>query len=100
MFAFAVDGMLSFSRLPLRISTFFGFLCAGLSFLLIIYGLVVKAFFPAYAITGWASLFTAILFLGGVQLICVGVLGEYIGRIYEEVKRRPLYIIDEEINCK
>ncbi len=98
MFAFAIDGMLSFSRLPLRISTVFGFLCAGLSFLLILYGIIVKSFFPAFAITGWASIFTAILFLGGVQLICVGVLGEYIGRIYEEVKKRPLYIIDEEIN--
>ena len=100
MLAFAVDGMLSFSRIPLRLSTLLGFLCAGLSFVMILYGLTVRAFFPAYAIPGWASIFTASLFLGGVQLICVGILGEYIGRIYEEVKKRPLYIIDEEINFK
>ncbi len=100
MLAFAVDGMLSFSRVPLRLSTLLGFICACLSFIFILYGLIIKSFFPAYAIPGWASIFIASLFLGGVQLICVGILGEYIGRIYEEVKKRPLYIIDEEINFK
>ncbi len=100
MAAFAVDGMLSFSRVPLRLSTLLGFVCACFSFIFIVYGLVIKYLFPAYAIPGWASIFIASLFLGGVQLICVGILGEYIGRIYEEVKKRPLYIIDEEINFK
>ena len=65
-----------------------------------IYGLVVKYFFSQYAIPGWASMFSAVLFLGGVQLICLGVLGEYVGRIYEEIKKRPLYIVDQEINFK
>ena len=55
-------------------------------------------FFPERAISGWASLFVAVLFLGGVQLICIGIIGEYIGRMYDEVKRRPLYISEEEIN--
>jgi dolichol-phosphate mannosyltransferase len=59
---------------------------------------VIKFLFPERAITGWASVFVASLFLGGVQLICLGILGEYLGRIYEEIKGRPLYIIDEEIN--
>ena len=57
-----------------------------------------KYFYPENVIPGWSSLFSAILFLGGIQLICLGVLGEYIGRIYEEIKKRPLYVIDEEVN--
>lgn len=98
MLKFSIDGMLSFSLTPLKLSSAFGFLCAVISFLFITYGLVIKFIFPERAITGWASTFVAVLFLGGVQLICVGILGEYIGRIYEEIKGRPLYIIDEEIN--
>ena len=98
MLNFAIDGMLSFSQIPLRVSMLFGFISAFFSFLFIVYGLVVKYRYPEYAIPGWASLFIASLFIGGVQLICIGILGEYIGRIYEEVKRRPLYIVDEEIN--
>ena len=62
------------------------------------YGLVVKQFFSEYSVPGWASIFSAVLFLGGVQLLSLGVLGEYIGRIYEEVKRRPLYIIENQVN--
>lgn len=100
MLKFAIDGMLSFSQVPLKISSTFGLVSAGISFFFMIYGLVVKYFFPENAIPGWASLFSAVLFLGGVQLICLGVLGEYIGRIYEEIKKRPLYIIDEKINLK
>lgn len=98
MLKFALDGMLSFSHVPLQISSFFGFLSAGVSFFFMLYGLTVKYFFPENAIPGWASLFSAVLFIGGVQLICIGVLGEYIGRIYEEIKKRPLYIIEKEIN--
>jgi hypothetical protein len=55
-------------------------------------------FFPETVIPGWASTFSAVLFVGGVQLICVGILGEYVGRIYEEVKRRPLYVVQDEVN--
>jgi dolichol-phosphate mannosyltransferase len=98
MLKFAIDGMLSFSQIPLRISSFFGLLSALISFAFIVYGLIVHYFFPEQAIPGWASLFSAVLFIGGVQLICLGVLGEYVGRIYEEIKKRPLYIIDEEEN--
>ena len=98
MVRFALDGIFSFSQVPLRLSSALGFLSSGLAFLFMIYGLVVRAFFPAHAVTGWASIFVALLFLGGVQLISVGILGEYLGRIYDEVKRRPLYIADEEIN--
>lgn len=98
MLKFAIDGMFSFSQVPLQLSSIFGFLSAGVSFIFMTYGLVVKYFFPDQAIPGWASLFSAVLFLGGIQLICVGVLGGYIGRIYEEIKQRPLYIVDEEVN--
>ncbi len=98
MLKFAIDGILSFSQIPLKISSLFGLITSGISFLFMIYGLVMKYFFPQYVIPGWASLFVAVLFLGGVQLICIGLLGEYVGRVYEEAKARPLYIIDKEIN--
>lgn len=98
MLRFAVDGILSFSQVPLKISSVFGFISSGFSFFLIIYGFVIKYFFPQRSIPGWASLFVAILFIGGVQLMCLGILGEYLGRIYAEIQKRPLYICDEEIN--
>jgi len=98
MLKFAIDGVLSFSQVPLKMASAFGFLSAGVSFLAMIYGFVQKAFYPETVIPGWASIFSAILFIGGVQLVCVGILGEYVGRIYEEVKRRPLYVVQEEIN--
>ena len=99
MLRFAMDGIFSFSQLPLKFSTGMGFLCSFISFFFLVYALVIKVFFSGRAIPGWASTFVAILFFGGVQLICVGILGEYLGRIYEEIKGRPLYIIDEEFNA-
>jgi dolichol-phosphate mannosyltransferase len=98
MVRFALDGILSFSQIPLKVSSVFGFLCSLLSFCLIIYGLVEKFFYAQSVIRGWLSTFVAILFLGGVQLICIGILGEYLGRIYDEIKNRPLYVCDELIN--
>jgi polyisoprenyl-phosphate glycosyltransferase len=98
MVKFAIDGMLSFSHVPLKLSSTLGFSASALSFAAMCYGVVVKIFFPEQAIAGWASVFVAILFLGGIQLICIGILGEYLGRMYDEVKRRPLYILEEEIN--
>lgn len=98
MVRFAIDGMLSFSHVPLKLSSTLGFCASALSFIFMAYGVVIKVFFPEQAIAGWASVFVAILFLGGVQLICIGILGEYLGRMYDEVKRRPLYISEEEIN--
>ncbi len=70
---------------------------AGLAFLYIIYAVVVK-YVLHKAVQGWTSIVVVVLFLGGVQLITIGILGEYIGRIYDEAKRRPLYIVDEEVN--
>jgi polyisoprenyl-phosphate glycosyltransferase len=98
MLKFAIDGLLAFSQVPLKLASGLGLVSALVSFFFIIYGLVMKYFYPEQVIPGWSSLFSAILFIGGIQLICLGVLGEYIGRIYEEIKQRPLYIIQDEVN--
>jgi len=98
MLHFAFDGLLSFSVVPLKLASGLGLLSAGVSFFFIAYGIVQKYFYPDTVIPGWSSLFSAILFIGGIQLICLGVLGEYVGRIYKESKQRPLYVIDEERN--
>ena len=86
------------SIMPLKISSLFGLLCGLISFAFIGYGLIVKLLYPQFAIPGWASVFSAVLFLGGVQLMCIGILGEYLGRVYDEIKGRPLYIVKEKIN--
>ena len=78
MLRFAVDGMLSFSHVPLKLSSMLGFGTSLLSFVFLLFGIAIRFFFPERAITGWASVFVAILFLGGVQLICIGILGEYL----------------------
>jgi dolichol-phosphate mannosyltransferase len=98
MVRFAIDGMLSFSQLPLRVSSGIGLACSFLAFVFMIYGFVVKYIYPETAIQGWASIFVASLFLGGIQLMSIGILGEYIGRMYDEIKGRPLYIIEDEMN--
>lgn len=91
---FALNGITSFSTLPLRIWTYIGFIC---SFLAFIYGsfIILKYLITGADTPGYASLIVSILFIGGLQLIGIGVLGEYIGRIYMESKRRPPYIIDQ-----
>ncbi|EOW2136815.1 glycosyltransferase family 2 protein [Stenotrophomonas sp. GD03908] len=94
MVRFATDGILSFSAKPLQLSVTLGVLSSLLAMLVIIYSLVMRLFTQEW-VPGWTALMIAVLFLGGVQLICVGILGEYIGRIYREVKRRPLYIVQE-----
>lgn len=99
MVKFAVDGVMSFSSYPLKLSSILGYIISVFAFLYIIYALVVKFFFNA-AISGWTSLLIAVLFLGGVQLVCIGIVGEYLSRIYDETKNRPLYIIDKKIGYK
>ena len=92
MLKLALDAVFSFSNYPLKIAIYIGFLISGLSFLYLIYVLILKIFMDVTT-QGWASIIVAVFFLGGVQLICIGIIGEYIGRIGEEVKKRPLYII-------
>lgn len=88
----ALDGVLSFSLTPLRIATLIGFIAAGLALLGIVYALAMRIFTNIW-VPGWTALFIAVLFLGGVQLISLGIIGEYLGRIYGEAKRRPLYLV-------
>ncbi len=97
MLKFAFDGITSFSFLPLQMATYLGFAVSGLSFLVICWVLFQKLIGRQPLEPGWASVMTAVLFLGGVQLITIGLIGEYVGRIYDEVKERPLYILNEEL---
>ncbi len=90
---FAVDGVTSFSSRPLRMSTTFGFITMLAGILYAIYALVMKL--TGNTNPGWTSLLLTILFLGGIQLISIGILGEYLARIYNETKRRPRYFIQE-----
>lgn len=98
MIRFALDGITSFSTTPLQIAMWLGFASAGFGLL---YGLrVLWVWMKMQTVPGWASLSVLILFFGGVQLITLGILGEYIGRIFEEVKQRPLYLVREELGTK
>ena len=96
MIRFSLDGILSFSTRPLRIAMTLGLLSSLMAIAGIFYALYVRLFTHTW-VEGWAGILCSILFLGGVQLITIGILGEYIGRIYSEGKRRPLYFIDEVI---
>ena len=96
MLRFALDGIASFSLVPLRLATWIGVLAAGLALAGIVYAVAIRLLTDAW-VSGWASLLIAILFLGGVQLVVLGILGEYVGRIYGEVKRRPLYLVKERL---
>jgi dolichol-phosphate mannosyltransferase len=95
MLPFAVDAITSFSYFPLRLATFFGFVVAGLSALTILLVILLRLLNPSQPLLGQATTLIAVLFLGGVQLISLGIIGEYLGRIYDEVKGRPLYLVDE-----
>jgi len=93
MIQFAWDGITSFSSVPLKLASWIGYLTSGLAVLYLSSVFVQKAL--GYTVEGWATIMVAILFLGSVQLICLGILGEYIGRIFNESKQRPLYIVQE-----
>ena len=96
MLRLAMDGILSFSISPLRLATWTGFAASALAILGIVYALI-EHFFGTGLVKGWTSSFIAVLFIGGVQLICLGIIGEYVGRIYGESKRRPLYFVRERL---
>ena len=92
MLNFAIDGILAYSTLPLRFGLYGGVLCGFVSFCLFLHVLFVK-YVENDAVPGWATILGCILFFGGFQLIILGIMGEYIGRIFEETKGRPLYLI-------
>ncbi|MBI2514241.1 MAG: glycosyltransferase family 2 protein [Opitutae bacterium] len=94
---YGLDGVFSFSRLPLRMLTYSGVAVAGLGFSVGVFFIVRRLLGIEIAQTGFTTLVTLVLFLGGVQLIGIGVLGEYLGRVYDEVKRRPSYIIKQRV---
>jgi polyisoprenyl-phosphate glycosyltransferase len=97
MLRFATDGIVSFSILPLRLATWVGFAASGIALLGILITVVERLMGVEGLVKGWASILVAILFIGGVQLICMGIIGEYVGRIYGESKRRPLYVVRERM---
>lgn len=92
----ALDALFSFSYVPLRVATYAGFATSGLAFIFLLAVLFFKLFTDK-AILGWASVMSAVLFLGGVQLVTVGIIGEYIGRISDEVKGRPYYVVERKL---
>lgn len=94
-FSLALNSLVSFSRVPLRLSTYLGLFSALLALLMALLILYWRLHQPDSPLTGFAAITISIFFLGSVQLICIGILGEYIGRIYEEVKGRPLYTVAE-----
>jgi polyisoprenyl-phosphate glycosyltransferase len=94
-FGLAVNGLVSFSKVPLRLATYLGLFSAAISIAMAALVLYWRVTTPRSTLTGFATILIAVFFLGAVQLVSIGILGEYIGRIYEEVKGRPLYTIAE-----
>lgn len=94
LFNLAIDGFTSFSTTPLRVASFFGIVVSFVAFIYLLV-VVIKAALFGDSVAGYPSLMAVLLFLGGVQLLSLGIIGEYIGRIFKEVKNRPLYYIEE-----
>lgn len=94
--ALALDGITSFSVTPLRIITVFGVVCFFIAVLMSFYS--IYSFFYLNIVPGWSSLFISLYFLGGIQLLSIGVIGEYIGKIYKETKQRPKFIVEQQID--
>ncbi|MBK7806193.1 MAG: glycosyltransferase family 2 protein [Saprospiraceae bacterium] len=94
LFRLALDGIISFSNMPLRVATIMGVFVFLLSLIIILYTLY-SYFYHEYTPQGWASLMISVLFIGGIQLLTIGIIGEYIGRIQTEVRKRPLFVVKE-----
>lgn len=98
MIKFALDGITSFSSIPLKLASWLGFLTSILAFIYACSVFIQK--FLGHTVQGWATIMVGMLFIGGVQLISLGIIGEYIGRIFNEMKQRPLYVIDHVYNVQ
>lgn len=94
LFTYAIEGIVSFSNFPLRIASLMGGFISMIAFIFMMY-IVIKTLILNNPVSGWASMTSIILFLGGIQLIVIGVIGEYLGRIFVEVKNRPSYFVKE-----
>lgn len=97
MLKFALDGVTSFSTLPLKLATWLGYASSALAFLYLASVFVQKLL--GYTVQGWATIMVAVLFIGGVQLISLGIIGEYLGRLFNESKPRPMYIVEEVVGA-
>jgi len=97
MIKFALDGIASFSTVPLKLAGWLGYATSILAFLYLVSVFVQKLM--GFTVQGWATIMVAMLFLGGIQLVCLGIVGEYIGRIFNEIKPRPMYVIDEVLGA-
>lgn len=97
MIKLAIDSITGFSYKPLKIATYVGFSTAMIGFLGGVYAVILKILEPTSTVLGWTTIIIAIFFMGGIQLMILGIIGEYIGRIYTETQNRPLYIIDKTI---
>ena len=100
MLRFALNAIVSFSDKPLKIATILGLFSSFVGLAMILWGLYAHFFQPQTTIKGWTSVFISVLFLGGVQLFTLGIIGEYISRIYDESKDRPIYIVGETVNIE
>lgn len=97
MVRFATTGIFYFSKKPLKIATTFGFLSVAAGLLLSLWILLSKLMNPQYLVSGWTSIMLLVIYFGGVQLLTIGILGQYIGSLFDEIKGRPEYILDEEV---
>ena len=97
MLKFALDGITSFSTVPLKLASWLGYATSLLAFLYLASVFVQRAL--GITVQGWATIMVALLLLGGVQLICLGIMGEYLGRIFNEIKPRPIYVVEEELGA-
>ena len=98
MLKFAIDGLTSFSSVPLRLATYLGYITSLFAFLYACSVFIQKAL--GITVQGWATIMVGMLFIGGVQLICLGIIGEYISRIFTETKQRPMYLVEEIFNSE
>lgn len=96
LFKYALSGIADFSQAPLDLSVWIGIISFILSIAGLIFVIVRKIITPSSSIFGWASLVSIILLIGGIQLLCLGIIGHYVGRIYLQVKNRPIYIVKEK----
>jgi dolichol-phosphate mannosyltransferase len=97
MLRFASTGVFYFSKKPLKLASMFGFLSVGVGLLLSFWILFNKIVNPQFSVSGWASLILLVIYFGGVQLLTIGILGQYVGSLFDEIKKRPEYILDEEV---